>query len=240
MPDLSSVINHPLLYVIAIVIVLFVIVQSVVFGRRAWRQGLAMGMDKKTMVQAIRSSAIFSIVPSIPILIALVTMIKSLGIPLPWIRLSIIGSASYELVAADLAAKGMGLAGGLTDPGFNAVSYSTAAWVMTIGITGGLICSIFLMKRVQTGVAKIQSKDRGWGTIMMASLFMGMVCAFLGQGISAGWVSILTIASAALIMFGLETLAKRPKLRWVSQFSLSVSMVCAMALAIVYDGLIGG
>nr|WP_162990690.1 DUF5058 family protein [Maliibacterium massiliense] len=232
MPELSSVINSPFLFVLAGIVCVFVIAQSLFFGVRAYRKGLAMGMEKKSMKRVIRSAAIFSIVPSIPILIGLLTMVKALGLPLPWVRLSIVGSVSYELIAADLAAKGMGAPLGIADASFNAQGFAGAAWIMTIGIIWGLLCCIFLMPKVQGGVKKIQQKDNAWGTILFASLFMGMVCAFLGQGLASGWVGIITMVVAALLMFLLERLSKVKKFEWVGSFALSISMVCAMALSI--------
>jgi hypothetical protein len=57
----------------------------------------------------------------------------NLGKYFPWLRLSVVGSAAYENMAADMVAKASGLAG-IADPGFDLPIFTMAMWVMSIGI----------------------------------------------------------------------------------------------------------
>jgi len=38
--------------------------------------------------------------PAVAIVISVITLSKDLGLPLPWLRLSVVGSLSYETIAA--------------------------------------------------------------------------------------------------------------------------------------------
>jgi len=174
-------INGPFMYVLGAVVAVFVIAQSLVFLVRAWKQGLKIGISRQKLWGTVRSSALFSIVPSIPIVIAVFTMSRALGVPLPWIRLSVVGAVTYELPVAEQAATAMGMAKGLADPNFNMSVFAGVALVMSIGIIWGLLLCLFgglefLNKRMD----KMQDTDRKWGEIFVTSLFMGLVATFCG------------------------------------------------------------
>ena len=59
--------NSPTMYLICGAIVLFVAGVSVFFMVRAWRAGIAIGMDKTKMKRTITASATFSVLPSLGI-----------------------------------------------------------------------------------------------------------------------------------------------------------------------------
>ena len=231
-----EVANSGLMYGIAIAIIAFVLLQSVIFLVKAWKEAKRIGMDQKMLRQAAASSAIFSVVPSLPIIISLFAMMPILGIPLPWIRLSVIGSASYELVAAESAAKGLGYAT-LAEPATgDAGAFSAIAIVMTVGIIWGLIFSTFYQKKLQTTMSTIRDKDTTWAVIMVDCLFVGLAAAFGGQMIATGGVTLLTLVTSMAFMAGLTALSKLPGLKWMESFAMSLAMVGAMGMAILYTG----
>lgn len=103
--DLLTQLNSLPMFLIVGVVVAFIAVLCVVFLVRSWRAGVAMGMDKAKLRRAITSSATFTLLPSISILLGVIALSGSLGIPLPWIRLSVIGALHYEGNVADIAAR---------------------------------------------------------------------------------------------------------------------------------------
>ena len=56
----------------------------------------------------------FTIAPAIAVLVGVVALSKSLGVALPWLRLSVIGSITYETVAANNALTAADLGAGST------------------------------------------------------------------------------------------------------------------------------
>ena len=67
---------------------------------QAYRAGKALGMDETKMKRTIISSATFSVLPSIGILLGVIALSGSLGTPWPWLRLSVIGALHYETQVA--------------------------------------------------------------------------------------------------------------------------------------------
>ena len=121
------------LYLISGIIIAFVIALSVFFMVRAYRAGIAIGMDKTKLKRAITSSITFSILPSVSILLGVIALSGTLGIPLPWLRLSVVGALHYETSVADIAAKSVGLSG-LNASEMTEKAFTTIALLMTVGI----------------------------------------------------------------------------------------------------------
>ena len=145
--------NHPIIYAIVAIIILLVIGQSVFFMVKALKRAKQLGIAKEKIKKVIISSAVFTIAPAIAIIISVISLSQSLGIPLPWLRLSVIGSMSYEIVAATNALSGMGITeiGDLVKS-ITAQQYVTVALVMTISIMVGVILAPIIGKKLQKGM----------------------------------------------------------------------------------------
>ena len=240
-------VNSPILFVLVGVLVATVLAQSVYFLVRAWRRAKELGMDMSILKKTVSSSAVFTIAPAVAILVGVIALSKSLGVALPWLRLSIIGSITYETVAANNALVALGLQAGsaITDPN----AFVTVLWVMTIGIAAGLILVPFVTKRIQGGVSKIGLKDKKWGEIFNNAMFLGMISAFLGYvfcdvgavftGDTSGLIPVCVMLVSAVIMAICGLLAGKLKQRWLTDYALPLSLVGGMASAIPITAWLG-
>lgn len=236
-------VNSLFLYGVAICVILFVLAQSAFFLVRSYRRGKELGISTAKLRKTIISTAVFTIAPAVSILIGIVTLSKFLGIPLPWIRMSVIGAITYELPAATSTANALGisLAETITDP----KTYSAIAWVMTLGIMPSIILPPILMKKIQGGMIKIKNKDSKWGDMFLTSMFLGMISAFLGMVFAdvrsglAGWIPIFVLLVSAAIMAVCGLLIKKCNMKWLETYALAISMVGAMVFAAVITPLIG-
>ncbi|MDR3293307.1 MAG: DUF5058 family protein [Clostridiales bacterium] len=138
--------NAGIIFLIVAVVILVVASQAVFFLIKAYREGIRIGMSRETLNKAITSSAVFSILPSVGIMVTMFGLIEFLGIPFSWLRLSVVGSINYELSAADTAAQtvfGTSIGDAIMTP----EGFVTIALVMTFGmILGGFLC-IFGLKK---------------------------------------------------------------------------------------------
>lgn len=172
--------NHPILFVFVAIIIAAVVGQSVYFLVKSYRRAKEIGMDMTKIHKTIKTAAIFTIAPAISIVITVVALSKSLGIPLPWLRLSVVGSLSYEAIAAANAASGMGTTLAELANGMTASQYVTIALVMTISIMVGIWLVPVIAKKYQAGLVSFEKKDAKWSEILQNSLFIGMISAFVG------------------------------------------------------------
>lgn len=234
-------VNSPVLFVVAGVIIAAVLAQSVYFLVKAWRRGLAIGMAADKLKRIARTAAVFTIAPAVAIVISVITLAKDLGVPLPWLRLSVVGSLSYETIAASNAESAMGLVFGQVSA-LTAQQYVTIAWVMTISIMVGIWLVPLVGKKLQTGMINMENRDKKWGDIFSASMFIGMISAFLGYvfcdfatvffGNLSGLIPPLVMLVSALVMCLAGLIVKKYKWRWVGDYALPISLIAGMASAI--------
>ena len=86
-------------------------------------------MDREKLKKISITAGVFTIAPAVAIVISVITLAKDLGLPLPWLRLSVVGSLSYETIAATNAENAMGLTFGRV-AALTASQYVTIAMVM--------------------------------------------------------------------------------------------------------------
>ena len=265
-------VNHPVLYLIAGLLVAVVLGQSVYFLVKAMRRSKELGIDQAKITKTIKTAAIFTIAPAVAIVISVMTLSKKLGLPLPWLRLSVVGSMSYETIAANNALSAMGQSLGSEVP-LNAQQYVNILLVMTISIMVGIWLVPVIGKKLQSGMSNLSNRDAKWADIFQGSLFIGMISAFLGfvfcdvsrlwtadeNGLvtvmqtnpetnvkeavqytaTSGLVPVFVMAVSALVMVICGLLMRRPKLKWLSEYALPISLILGMAAAIPLTAFFG-
>ena len=239
-------VNHPILFLLAGLLVAVVLAQSVYFLVKALRRSKEIGMDQTKIKKTIKTAAVFTIAPAVSIVISVITLSKSLGIPLPWLRLSVVGSHSYEAIAASNADSPMGLELGKISS-LTAQQYVNIALVMTISIMLGIWLVPAIGKKLLSGMTTLENRDKMWADLFQNAMFIGMISAFLGyvfcdfsrlwapvEGFSAtsGLIPVCVMAVSAVVMVICGTLMKKPKFAWMGDYALPISLVLGMASAI--------
>jgi len=241
MSVLSQMNGWPI-YLICGVIILFVLAMSVFFMIRAWRAGIAIGMDKVKLRRAVTSSITFTLLPSISILLGVIALSGSLGVPLPWVRLSVIGALHYETSVADIAARAIGLSG-LNISEMTPTAYTTIALVMSAGIIWGMVLTVFLnkryTKRLQTPKqGKKKSGGKGFGDVAMTAMFIGLVAAYVGSYVgtftsTGNFMPLIVLVASALAMAVFTYFSEKKGQAWLDNFSVAGSMLFGMAVAVL-------
>ena len=241
-------VNHPVLYLLAGIIVLIVLAQSLFFLLKAWRHGKEIGMPMDKLRRVVIGTAIFTIAPALAIVISVISLSKKLGIPLPWMRLSVVGAITYETPAAANALSAMGLEWAKIQE-LTATQYVTVASVMTMGIMVGIWLVPVVGKKLISGMINLEKRDKKWGEIFSAALFLGMISAFLGyvfddftdifHGDLHGLIPPLVMLVSAAMM-GICALAmKKLNWRWMNDYALPISLLTGMISAIPITALLG-
>lgn len=237
-------VNDKILFVLAGIVILYVLIQSVIFFIIAYKRARELNLDMKRLRSALVGTGIFTIAPAISILIGLISLAKFLGLPLPWLRLSIVGALTYELPAATTAASAMGVS--LNETITNPKVYSTIAWVMTFGIMSGIFLITFWLKKIESGLIKVKGTDQKWGDIFMDSLFLGMISAFLGMIFAnvhlgaVGFIPVVVMLVSSIIMLICGYFIKFRKQTWLENYALPISMITSMLLSIPITHFMGG
>lgn len=229
-------VNSGFLYAVTAVVIVFVLAQSVFFLVKASRRAKQLNISTATIRKTIASSALFTVAPAVAILLGVITLSKFMGLPFPWLRLSVLGALTYELPAATSTATAMNLS--LSQPIADAQAFGAIAWVMTLGIIPGIFLVLFGLKKIQGGVMSIKNKDPKWGNIFMDSMFLGMISAFVGMLFAdvhlgrPGFIPLVVALVSALLMGVCGLLMKKFNWKWLEQYALPISMLGAMAASI--------
>ena len=153
------------MYLMYALIVVFISAEAIFYLVKSVKKAKQIGMDMTKIKKVIKTSASFSVLPAIGIGIGVVTLIGSLGITVPAIRLSVIGALQYETQMADGAAKAItGSTDGLTQliaRGVTAQDYATIVTLMTVAIIAGPVLVVLFYKKLQPKLAKLGAMKVG-------------------------------------------------------------------------------
>lgn len=196
---MNDIFNSWWMYLLGAIVVLFVLGSSIFFILKAFKDAKELNMDKNMLKKVIINSAVFTILPSISILIGVIALAGYIGIPLPWIRLSVIGALHYEGTAVDTVLDA-----------YNVLSvanneiFVTVAFVMTLGIIVGPLFCLFgfeiydkkvLSKTREESIeresveanSEVQEKKKpkkDFGSMLFNAVFIAMVSVFLADDIA--------------------------------------------------------
>ena len=263
--EMSGIVNSWWMYLLGAIVVVFVLAISVFFIIKAFKDAKELNMDKNLLKKVIFNSAIFTILPSIAILIGIVALSGQIGIPLPWIRLSVIGALQYEGTAVNAVLEGSVLASNST--------FVTIALVMTIGIIAGpVFCLIgfeFYDKKVLSKARTTSSEvgknkeiknteeenkkpKKDLGSFLFSAVFIAMVSAFMADDIKVllypktgtvvyqptPYVPTVVIIVTVVSMYIFDVLENKFKQKWLASFSLGFSMLIGMAAAAIIEWMV--
>lgn len=243
--NLINQLNSAPMYLICGAIVAFVALVCLIFLIRAYKTGVAIGMDTTKMKQTMISSATFSVLPSVGILLGVIALSGSLGTPWPWLRLSVIGALHYETQIAQAAAEQVGMKS-LSPEQMTATGFTTIALLMGVCIMWGMVLSIFFNKKYTKKLGKTNSSGKaGFGDIAMTAMFIGLVSTYIGRYLG-GFVSekglfifhgdfipLIVIAVSAAVMGVFVFFVEKKKAAWLDSFSIAASMIAGMLAAVI-------
>ena len=249
MKDYMSQVNAGILYLIVGVVLAFITIMCLIFLIKSYRAGIKIGMDKAVLRKTIISSATFTLLPSISILLGVIALSGSLGVPFSWLRLSVIGALQYELNVAQMAAESIGLAA-LKPEAMSMGAFVTIALVMTAGILGGVVCCLFFLKKYLGKIQKSPKKEKsgkpGFGAHATTAMFVGLCGAYIGAyigeavtgrvtdaGLVKDFMPLIVAAISAVAMAVFEYFIQKKGKAVLENFSVAASMLIAMAGAVL-------
>ena len=235
-----EIMNSPLLYAMVGAAIVYILLFCVVTLRKSYCHALEIGITKEKIRTAIVSSAIYTIVPSISVVIGLFSLATVIGVPWSWFRLSVVGSVTYELVAADMAATGAGYESiaALNAAGDPTV-VGTLMFVMSICILGGITGVPLFGKRIQENMVMARSKNGMLGALLTSVMSMAIIEAFLPIQIIKGPVFAAVAITACVLTFIQTWIVNKLKINWYRSFIMAVTLILGMASSLLWIQILG-
>jgi len=223
--------NSTTMAVLCGITILIVLLQPIIFMIVAFRRGKELNMTTTEMKEAARS------IPSLPIIVSYLLLVPALGRYFPWLRLSVVGSAAYETMVANMAAEALGLES-ITVPNIPADIFIFILFVVTIGILGGNIFNVFFLKAYDKKIESIKNSNASLVPIITTAMFL----ALYGTMAAPHFTNTANIpAIAAILVAGFTSIfvnkfaGQHKKLK---EFAFPLSMIVGMLGACVANLLI--
>lgn len=234
---MKDIISSPLLLILVSVGLLYILGFSIVYLKKSYARCLEMGITKEDLSKVIKSSLVFSIVPSLSIVVGLFVLISVLGVVWSWWRLSVIGSLSYESLISSSVASALGFATNaeMLDNATGS-QFGVVMILMSIGMLSGFFVLIPFGKKLSMSVNKTKESS-SWRYVLSGTFMLCLFSVYIPVLLFGDTVQMAVMITGLVIALVLGVLAKNPKLRWLSEFIMAFSMIGGMVSSIFWANL---
>lgn len=237
MATIKDITGSPLLLALVIGGLGYIMAFSVVYLLKARKRALEMGITKKEINDIIKSSLIFSIVPSLSIVIGLVALAASLGTIWAWWRLSVIGSLSFETQIASFLAPVLGYAN-TTELMNNATGeqFGVVMILMSVGMLSGFLILIPFGKKLMTSVDKTKGGN-GWSNVLSGCFMLTLLAVYVPVLLISDTIQALVMITGLIVAIVMGIVAKKPGWTWVNNFIMAGSMILGMVSSLLWTAI---
>lgn len=229
MENYLTIANSPILWIACAIPVTLVVVQAIIFMRKAWNAGLQIGMTSNRMRAAMKTGLITSIGPSIVILVGMVVLIATMGGPIAWMRLSFVGSVMFESMAASYGTQAMGISLGDASM-MTKDAFACAIWAMVAGSSGWVIVSAFLPKYANKLEKTMAKRDDTIIKVIAGVAIFGAFGGFMPSYILGFDKKALAVLFGGIIMFVCMWLDEKKNVKFMREWGLAISLFGGMIL----------
>lgn len=236
---MKAIANSPLLLALVVIGLLYIVALSLMFFKKAYTRCLEMGITKETLTKVIKSSLVFSIVPSLSIVVGLFVLISVFGVVWPWWRLSVIGSLSYETMISSSIASALGFTSSaeLMTSG-TATQFGVVLILMSIGMLSGFFVLIPFGKKLCMSVTK---KEGGsdWSYVFSGVFMMTLFAVYIPVLLIGDSMQAAVMLTGLVVAVILGILSKKPGLAWLGDFIMAITMIAGMASSLFWIKIFG-
>lgn len=201
------------------------------FFTKTRKSASQLGLSDRQVKAAVRSAAITSIGPCFVMLTTMLTLMLYVGSPLAWLRVDFIGSAIYELQAADLTSKALGVE--LGSAAMDSNFLATSALVMSLGcVPWVLFVALFADKMDKVNEVMSGGNARAIPIIGTGSL-IGIFCSLTADKVYPVKTQIVAVIVAAVVMLIIQKYNERADKQWVKEWNLTICMLAGMIAATI-------
>ena len=234
MASMKDIISSPILLTMVIIGLLYIVGFSLVYLKKAYSHCLELGISKTELKTVIKSSLVFSIVPSLSIVVGLFALISILGTVWSWWRLLVIGSLSYESLISSSVASAIGYATN-AEMLENATGrqFGIVMILMSIGMLSGFFVLLPLGKKLSMSVDK-SGGTNNWKYVLSGTFMLCLFAVYIPVLLIGDTVQAAVMITGLVIAVALGIVAKKPGFGWLNDFIMAFSMIGGMISSIFW------
>ncbi len=234
MATMKDIISSPLLLALVAGGLLYIAGFSLVYLKKAYTRCIELGISKDDLKKVIKSSLVFSIVPSLSIVVGLFALIAVMGVVWSWWRLSVIGSLSYETMISSSVASAIGYANSAEMLEMaSGRDFGVVMILMSVGMLSGFLVLIPFGRKLSKSVDKSDTGNT-WKHVLSGTFMLCLFAVYIPVLIFGDTVQMLVMLTGLVIAVGLGVLAKKPGLRWLNEFIMAFSMIGGMVSSLLW------
>lgn len=235
---MKLIISSPLLLTLVAIGLLYIVGFSLVYLKKAYSRCLEMGISKEDLKKVIKSSLVFSLVPSLSIVVGLFALVSVLGVVWSWWRLSVIGSLSYETLISSSVSSALGFATNAEMlESATGRQFGVVMILMSIGMLSGFFILIPFGKKLSLSVNKNENAST-WKYVLSGTFMLCLFAVYIPVLLFGDTIQAAVMMTGLVIAVLLGVLASRiPKLKWISDFIMAFSMIGGMISSILWTNL---
>ncbi len=211
--DYVKISNSFTVYLLCGATVVIALLQAVLYIRMAKKMTVKANVPAAIPKQAFRVGLISAIGPALGVFIVMVGLMSSIGGPMAWMRLSIIGAAPTELMAIT----------------WFVMALNGAGWLIVTG------CFTPALERVRD---KMSGGDSKWLVVLSGACSIGIFGYLNANDITKGIGNASAVIGGIISMALLQKFLV-PKFPKVKEYTLGIAMILGMACGIIYDMMAG-
>ncbi|MEL7567690.1 MAG: DUF5058 family protein [Dehalobacterium sp.] len=226
----NEVANATWLYIAVGIILTLCTLQILIFMKKAYDQAVMLGMDKSLIQKAFPVGFSVSILPALPILITFLTLIPLMGVPIPWMRLTVIGSPMIETIAAQLGVTSVGEEFAVN--AYSISAFAAAVFVMSVGGAISILWSVVALKPIDMAYSKTKKFDMKLVNFIGGACMCGVLGFVSADQSTKSTVGALEAFVAAFICSTTITFIHKKfsaKTKWLRDFNMTLGMLVGMA-----------
>ncbi len=224
--------NSPVMWLFAGLIIAAAVMQSVVLYRYARHYiGKTSLLTNEEIKLCMRTSGLVAIGPALSIFVVALSMISMLGAPFTLMRIGMIGSASTELTAASVGAEVAGVSLGID--ALTGQAFTAALWTCAFMSCGYLIFVPLVTRGIGKALNNIVVPPEGqkqswlaWGISALLPLIIFLALSAIQATKSTA--HLISLLVSAVMMLALNIAAGKLKKKWMSQWSMCLSVLAGI------------
>jgi hypothetical protein len=232
------------LWLFAVLLIGMVVIQAVLFLKLALRFNAKNKLLTREELKSVaRTGAISVVGPGISTIVVALSLIAMVGPAVAFTRCGVIGSPTWELFMANLAAGTVGVR--FNTPEFTPAVFVLCIFGMTLASAPYFINTIITLKPLDLAILKGQaaqkSKEGKEGVSFIPMLGNAAMMGIVGYSIIDYFkspIQITAIVATALVCFVLVRIAAKTGRRWLGDWNMAISMVVGMTAGQIVAGIL--
>jgi len=223
---------NPIMWVFALILIGFVLVQVIVFMQRA------LAFNKKYSVltrdevkMALTTGVVSTFGPSFSVVVIALVTIGLFGSGAAYMRMGVIGSDSYELWLADVAANSLQVELGTQQ--VTLPIFTVALFAMILGSSPYFLNCFLTLKPMEKGLNKARTVKGSFASIVGPVAMMALLGYFMASNVANGWLHRIGMLASASVTFVLFTIARKKGWKWLHAWILATSMIVALVVVMI-------